>query len=329
LLSTFLKAEELHWTTTQGEIELALHISPPSLALNELLDVHVQMTYPDIYQFDVSQLLENLTWHANLIQPQWEIVEHIVQKNEKAEGYFHVHLKFIIAPLQEGTSSLSLFKLNFASPNKIENVWTPIFDISVTPATAIAHDLLLPLFPIEPQSLIDLNVANRNAIFSPEQLTQVAKSNTALWRQKSFPWLFILVVTLGSLAYLLWKYFRNKPALKIAHLASPRQRAMHALVAIRKQNFPQNGQIKTFYISLSQVMRHYLEEQFLLFSSFQTTPEFLQSIEKQTSFSEDLHQVIAKFFMQADAVKFAHVRPTLAECEMAYQEALRVIAAES
>jgi hypothetical protein len=110
---------------------------------------------------------------------------------------------------------------------------------------------------------------------------------------------------------------RSVPAL------SPAQWARRELNRIQALDLPAAGEFERFHTLLSNVIRRYLENRFELPARRQTTPEFLQAIEKSSLLPSEQQSVLRGFLERCDLAKFARARPAAEEClvtlEMARQ----------
>jgi hypothetical protein len=110
---------------------------------------------------------------------------------------------------------------------------------------------------------------------------------------------------------------RSVPAL------SPAQWARRELDRIQALDLPAAGEFERFHTLISNVVRRYLENRFELPARRQTTPEFLQAMEKSSLLPPEQQSVLRGFLERCDLAKFARARPATDEClatlEMARQ----------
>jgi hypothetical protein len=104
---------------------------------------------------------------------------------------------------------------------------------------------------------------------------------------------------------------------------SPAQWARRELDRIQALDLPAAGEFERFHTLLSNVIRRYLENRFELPARRQTTPEFLQAMEKSSLLPPEQQCVLRGFLERCDLAKFARARPAADEClatlEMARQ----------
>jgi hypothetical protein len=133
--------------------------------------------------------------------------------------------------------------------------------------------------------------------------------------------------TLGALAVAavfvaLFVYWRRRAAQPVfdppvpAHVRA-KQRLEEALRLI--------GDARLFCIAVSDALRGYLEERFLLRAPERTTEEFLLDIKQTAHLNESQKQGLAEFLEHCDLAKFARVEPTEEALRALHESALRLV----
>lgn len=120
-------------------------------------------------------------------------------------------------------------------------------------------------------------------------------------------WMVILAglaaaVLLGAIAWLLVRWFRNRPA---PEPPSPRSVALRELESLR-------GQVSAlepyaFSIAVSDVLRRYIGTGYRLHAPQQTSAEFLAEIATSPRFSTEERGLLATFLERCDLIKFARI----------------------
>ena len=82
-------------------------------------------------------------------------------------------------------------------------------------------------------------------------------------------------------------------------------KALQEFARLRGQSRRTPGEIDTFYVDVSQVLRVYLEERFALRAPERTTEEFLQEVEAGGPLTTTQCLELRRFLQQCDLVKFA------------------------
>ncbi len=106
---------------------------------------------------------------------------------------------------------------------------------------------------------------------------------------------------------------------------SPDEIAYDALDALSKSDLITKGQVKEYYFSLSNIVRHYIENRFQLMAPERTTEEFLTEMSNANKLVDKHKQLIKSFLRHCDLVKFARYNPDGQEIKDTFGAALRLI----
>ena len=121
-------------------------------------------------------------------------------------------------------------------------------------------------------------------------------------------------------------FYLRRPAPAVAPPVPPAsQLALEALRRLHARGLIEKQQFETYYVSLSAIVREYLEDGLNLRAPEMTTEEFLSAAARDCQLSPIQQERLAEFLSQADLVKFARHRPGLEESEAAYQAARRFV----
>ena len=103
--------------------------------------------------------------------------------------------------------------------------------------------------------------------------------------------------------------------------------AYEQLQEIADANLIQVGELERYYVLLSAVIRHYLENRFSLRAPEMTTEEFLQAaLGAQHAVPLDEHKALLQSFLtECDLVKFAQYGPDEGQIEAAFASAKRFV----
>ncbi|MCP4696908.1 MAG: hypothetical protein GY862_08680 [Gammaproteobacteria bacterium] len=142
------------------------------------------------------------------------------------------------------------------------------------------------------------------------RLEALAVPTASIW-----PWLLALIVILAVASPFAWRYWsawrgraRRRSAYDIAHAR------LQALVAKPR---PQADTIVVFFVELSDIIRHYLEDRFELHAPELTTEEFLDVAAGSPDLNAGHKGFLREFLRSADRVKFARHVPAPEYIEMA------------
>lgn len=126
-------------------------------------------------------------------------------------------------------------------------------------------------------------------------------------------YLYILLALLLMIGvgYYFYKRKNAKPPVEVQEVMvviPPDQKALQALERLKTANLWQNGQVKAYQTSLTDIIRTYLEERYAIKAPEMTTDEItmaLQNVDFDTKYNIELKEIL----QVADMVKFAKATP--------------------
>ena len=130
--------------------------------------------------------------------------------------------------------------------------------------------------------------------------------------------LVIILAALAAAGFLYWK--KTAAASEPADSAlRPEEIALQELTLLLKEDLLNKGEIKSFHLRISNILRRYIENRFALQAPERTTEEFLTELSLAESAENTLlgshKSLLTDFLTQCDLVKFAKHEPTKAESE--------------
>jgi len=128
--------------------------------------------------------------------------------------------------------------------------------------------------------------------------------------------LLIAVIVLSVMAY---KKIRERKPVKLPH-----ETALEELQAL-KGAFLQSGDIKSYYVGISDSVRRYIERAFQLRAPEMTTEEFLDSLKSSGALTQERKSLLRDFMGSCDLVKFAKYAPTAVEADLVFTTAAKFI----
>ncbi|MFI5157380.1 MAG: hypothetical protein ACHQF4_00855 [Sphingobacteriales bacterium] len=132
--------------------------------------------------------------------------------------------------------------------------------------------------------------------------------------------LFMALWALGIIYYI-----KNKP--KPAEYVEPSQVyttdeiAINKLNALNGKKLWQQGDVKLYYIELTEILRDYLEKRYLIQAHEQTTDQIFDGL-KSKALTKESSNVLFQILKLADLVKFAKQQPTAYENEQSIENAI-------
>lgn len=118
----------------------------------------------------------------------------------------------------------------------------------------------------------------------------------------------LILAIIGFIIFLSWRKRRTKTEAMIKR--SAHEIAYEQLESLLSEKLIDKGEIKLFYLNLSNILRHYIENRFGLRAPEQTTEEFLASIHFNDILTANQKGMLKGFLQHCDLVKFAEHRPT-------------------
>ena len=133
-------------------------------------------------------------------------------------------------------------------------------------------------------------------------------------------WQRVLLWTIGVIAAMVgiallarWWRQRRRDAereLPWAMRVSAHQWALAELDKLAAENLVGKGQVQTFYYRINGLLRRYIELRFDLMAGEQTSEEFIRALQDAAHFDEHHKEVLRRFVLACDPVKYARHQPT-------------------
>jgi hypothetical protein len=130
-----------------------------------------------------------------------------------------------------------------------------------------------------------------------------------------WPWVAAAIAAAALLAALLWWRRRKRLEQDAVPPPAPHELAYQELEKLLAAGLLEKGEAKLFYLRLSNVLRHYIEDRFGLRAPEQTTEEFLVELRNSQPFGPAHRERLQAFLEHCDLVKFAEMQPTAGEAE--------------
>jgi len=142
------------------------------------------------------------------------------------------------------------------------------------------------------------------------------------WIKDNIILLLAILVIIGGILYYLWWRKRKKPeAIVPVIIIPPHQIALEELEKLRTKKLWQEGNIKPYYIELTDILRNYIEKRFLIHAMEQTTEEIMSQL-RLTDISEISKLTLVPVLKLSDLVKFAKENPMGMENDEMLQRAI-------
>ena len=153
-----------------------------------------------------------------------------------------------------------------------------------------------------------------------------AKSN---WKKILLITLLVILV-LGTAAYVYWKYVRNylknKKVAEVKHKLKENAGlvALNSLKSLKAKKLWQKGQVKDYYSELSEIIRTYIDSQWDVNAMEMVTAEIMEAVENLDVDDEQMRELNI-LLERADLVKYAKEQPVVEENEVSYKKACEFV----
>lgn len=146
----------------------------------------------------------------------------------------------------------------------------------------------------------------------------------------NFTYLYIgiALILIIAAAAALFIYLKNRKQASAAAGPPPsaaHETALRALKALMSKDYIKTGKIQEHYFELSNIVRHYLEDRFLLKAPEMTTEEFLLHLKQTEKLNTGQKSLLREFLSHCDMVKFARHLPAGPEITSSYEAAERLV----
>jgi hypothetical protein len=137
------------------------------------------------------------------------------------------------------------------------------------------------------------------------------------------PWVLILAILVALIwagIRLIKRLRRKKEGVEEIQIKDPAHViAFRELEMLREEQLWQKGEIKNYYTRLTEILRHYLENRYRVYSLELTTAETLSALVKTGFKKDNLYNQLRTILTGADLVKFAKYNPEPAENDLHFQ----------
>lgn len=121
-------------------------------------------------------------------------------------------------------------------------------------------------------------------------------------------WLFLMLLVFGGIYFFKKHQAKEKVVEEIK--IPPFDSAMMGLKELDKEDLINKGEIKEFYVRLTDILRRFIEDEHKIPAMESTTDEIMEGI-KYLNLSKDTNSKIDELLVESDYVKFAKYKPKL------------------
>lgn len=197
---------------------------------------------------------------------------------------------------------------------------TPLSKEDAHFAGVVAPPLTLsPVLPIEIDAKNRAQLLQNGAVDGKE-----AARNQAIKQATTFPWQAIALTLLFAFFVFAVIMTQRKSGKREESPEKMAQDARTKALDTLNRLDPESS-YEVHYSTITDAIRHYIEECFHIKAAHMTTEEFLQAMASNPMFDLTMRQSLASFLEKADRVKFARHIPSDVERKAAFEAAIRFV----
>jgi hypothetical protein len=138
------------------------------------------------------------------------------------------------------------------------------------------------------------------------------------WLRDNWLWVAISLLGVALIAGLIW-YYRKRPEKEVVIEAAKPGIPAHTLAVsklkeLREKKSWQQGEVKQYYIELSDILREYIEKRYMIKTHEKTTDEIFAGL-KYIDIAKENKNILRQILTLSDLVKFAKEKPLPVENE--------------
>lgn len=148
--------------------------------------------------------------------------------------------------------------------------------------------------------------------------------------REMLPWILIALAVIALVIAGIWYFKKRRKKEPIFTLKSrvvllPHELALQEMEKLRVKKLWQAGKTKDYYSELTEIIRRYIENRFILPALEQTSTEIIDSLSGNTGCPSKALDKLGELLIMADMVKFAKTNPVASENEKSLTEAIEFI----
>jgi len=285
-------------TPPAGPVEwsVSAQVSKTEVQVGEAVEVEVTVRHPEGQEFLIAT--------GDQLEP-FELVERIDDVEGEPESPVEDHIQLRLAAYQlPGDIAIPPIQVEYRTESgelaSLETEPIPIALVSsLTPEVAEIHDIKPPIAEI------------------------------LVPREWGWLWWVLGAILVAAATYLLYKrFFRRKPESVTVPapppLPPPDVEAEAALRRLAEADWLKKGELRRFYIELSEIMKRYAGRRYGVPFLERTTPEIQKDL-KRAGIAREAESELDKILVTSDFVKFARVVPPDEESNRMMPQSFRFI----
>lgn len=306
LVSTMTFGDEVSLPEPAGT-EAPQSAPPPGVVIRTEVD-HNTITLGDIFTYSLiietpAELEVALPgWAANL--GQFEIRDYQVKTEEPSPGMIIRRSDYHISIYDTGTFTIPPVAVLYGPKGSSEEEKAVLFSDTV--------DITVESVA-EPEAT-DIRSLKSQALIPPDYMMLYLIGGG----------LILLFLLIGGFVYYYKKYRRAQDGVELVPLGPPHVMAYQELEKLVQSDLRQKGEIKSFYLELSEIIRRYIGRRFQIYTLERTTEEIQAELDELYLNTKD-YSLVLEFLQNTDLVKFAKYIPEDDEIDTDVERAYLII----
>lgn len=332
LLPTILFGEVKWEGKAEGGFSVQMQLSDNVVGLNQWVTLNIVLESPASYRVNSEAMLSHLVRQTDLLSFPFIIESDVGEPKVNGETCTQ-QMTFRFKTLRTGTFFLTFLTISFLPVDSKEEgsikIASPIFQIRVKFPTVDETQLIpAPLLTFSGALPVEMSPSIRvQWIEKAARDVKLQQANVDILEEHAPPWktlaaVFLLMAIAGGF-YIALRLGFFKPLM--APPPDIQVEALKQLDDLSAKNLPREQHFDDYYVSLTSIVRRYIEQKFQLEAPLLTTEEFLDQARQSPAFTPITRQRLQDFLNLADRVKFARYHPTVDECHQAFYAAQEFI----
>ena len=293
-------AQSIERLNELGPVKVVTMLEPDSPTIGDQIQLTIQVSYPENVEVLMPEFGEALS--------RYTILDFVPRKKIEGDQVTETQ-KYTLQPYLSGEQSITPILIEFID-NRPGN--------QPAPDDADAYEILTDRIDFVVQSVLPKETGNELKPLLGELQPPTEMTPTSI-----IGFVITGLVAVGLLiAGLVW--FRQKRKKVIRRSAY--EIARRKLDRLLSSGLPQGeSEVEHFFVSISSIVRKYLEDRFDLQAPDLTTEEFLELASSSRELTKDHQKLLRGFLNQADLVKFAGIKAGETEITNSRDAAVRFL----
>jgi hypothetical protein len=280
IILCFLMAVRSITGQDEGPVMLSSAVDKNRIHLGDLIHYTIQVVHDGSVQVEMPGFAANLG--------QFEIRDYSISDPKKSDGKIITEASYTITTFFTGEFEI------------------PPVAVTYTMGTDSARVLMTESIKIVVESLLASEAGDIRDVKDPVEIP------VDWWHRLRWPLVGLLAVLLVAAAVFIIRRYRAGKSILPVREAPPRpahEVAIEALERLIAADLIGRGEIKQFYIEISEIIRQYINDRYFVVALEMTTTEVLSGLTAQ-DLGEEIEDHFGTFLNRCDLVKFAKFIPS-------------------